>query len=215
MMRIAFLSVVCIVAGCVFSSPVMGSADIDVLSWMWYKGEHDTYHVVGEVQNIGDSSAEFVKLIAVLYDDVGEIVDTDFTYTYLDIIAPNERSPFKISFWDLPAEPKRCRLQSEWRTTEYQPTRHVSVSSIRGYYDSDYNVFKIVGEVANSSGFPVEFVKVIFTCYDEEEDVITCDYTYTTLDTIRTGGSSPFDAWISDWASRVKTFRYMVQYRKK
>jgi len=182
---------------------------------MWYKGEYDTYHVVGEVRNNGSSGAEFVRLIATLYDDAGEIVDTDYSYTYLDIVAPNELSPFKISFWDLPAKPERCRLQSEWRSTDSRSARLVTVSSIRGYYDSDYHAFKVVGEVRNASGFPVEFVKVILTCYNDEGEVINCDYTYSTLDTIYAGGTSPFDAWITDRASIIKTFRYIVDYRRK
>jgi len=192
----------------------MGEADIDVLSWMWYRGEHDTYHVVGEVENLGTSSAQFVKVLATLYNETGGIVDTDFTYTYVDVIAPGERSPFKLTFWDLSATPERCRIQWQSRETGQLPERLVTVSNIRGYYDSDYKAFKVMGEVVNDSGFAVEFVRIVLTCYDADGEVVSCDFTYSALDAIPPGGTSPFDAWISGQASRVESFRYIVEYRR-
>ena len=199
----------------VFAACTWAAADIDVLSWMWYKGDYDTYYVVGEVQNVGDRSAEYVMIVATLYDAADEVVDTDYTFTYLDLIGPGERSPFKCALWDLPATPQRCRIQWEWRESSQLPQRLVTVSSIRGYYDSDYDAFKVVGEVGNGSGFAVEFVQIIVTCYDEDGEIVSCDYTFSTLDSIQAGGTSPFDTWISDFASRVKKFRYIVQYRRK
>lgn len=52
-------------------------------------------HVRGEVQNTGDTPAEFVKIVVTLYDAAGNVVGTDFAYTDIDTIPPGGTSPFE------------------------------------------------------------------------------------------------------------------------
>jgi hypothetical protein len=53
------------------------------------------FHIVGEVQNNSDTPVAFVKVVATLYDDAGQVVGTDFTYTEIDLIPPGGKSPFE------------------------------------------------------------------------------------------------------------------------
>lgn len=55
------------------------------------------FHVTGEVANNGDAPATFVKIVATLYDDKGNITGAAFTYTTLDSIPPGGRSPFDLT----------------------------------------------------------------------------------------------------------------------
>lgn len=52
-------------------------------------------HVRGEVQNTGDSPAEFVQIVITLYDAAGNVVGTDFTYVDIDPLPPGGTSPFE------------------------------------------------------------------------------------------------------------------------
>ncbi len=61
------------------------------------KIEYDYYEVVGEIQNTGDLNVEYVQIVATFYDSGGTVVGTDFTYTELDSLAPNQKSPFELS----------------------------------------------------------------------------------------------------------------------
>jgi hypothetical protein len=51
----------------------------------------------GEVANHGSTPAEFVKVIATLYDTEGKVVGEGYSYTTLDKIPPGDTSPFEIS----------------------------------------------------------------------------------------------------------------------
>jgi hypothetical protein len=54
------------------------------------------YHVVGEVRNNTTVPMRYAKIVATLYDNAGMVVDTDFTYTELDVIPPGDKSPFRL-----------------------------------------------------------------------------------------------------------------------
>ena len=58
--------------------------------------------VGGEVQNTGDSSAEFVEVIITLYDAAGNVVGTGFTYTFIETIPPGGKSPFETAIGHYP-----------------------------------------------------------------------------------------------------------------
>jgi hypothetical protein len=58
------------------------------------------WHLVGEVTNEGDDTAEFVQIVATLYDEAGIVVGTAFTFTDLDILSPGATSPFELTVGD-------------------------------------------------------------------------------------------------------------------
>jgi len=61
------------------------------------KVEYGYYKVIGEIQNTGSQNVEFVKIVATFYGSGGTVVGTSFTYTDLDTLAPNQKSPFELS----------------------------------------------------------------------------------------------------------------------
>ena len=70
------------------------------------------------------------------------------------------------------------------------PQSNLNITSATTYFDGDY--FYIVGEVLNSASNTKEFVKVISTLYDENNNVIGTEYTYTDPSTIPSSSSAPF-----------------------
>jgi hypothetical protein len=55
------------------------------------------WHIAGEVANEGDAPAEFVKIIATVYDAQGQVAGTGFAFSSLDTIPAGGKSPFEIS----------------------------------------------------------------------------------------------------------------------
>lgn len=70
--------------------------DVTILSHSSYIS-HDYYYIVGEVQNVGDKTIEFVKIVATFYNGQGIVVGKSFTYTEIDEIAPGQKSPFELT----------------------------------------------------------------------------------------------------------------------
>ncbi len=194
------------------SLATFAAADIDVLSWMWYRDELGYYRVVGEVENVGDSNAKFVMLTATWYSAAGSVVATDFSFAFLDIIKPGETSPFQIILIDEDVQAERVRLQWEWDETREQPGRNIRVRDINASYAADVDCLEVIGEVENLGALSAEFAMIILTCYDEEGEVVAVDFTFSTLDRIAPGATSPFKAYICERARDIKRYRYIVQY---
>jgi hypothetical protein len=55
--------------------------------------------VMGEVINQGQDNANSVKVSGIFYDKNHKVIDADYTYTNPDIIGPNKKAPFELSFY--------------------------------------------------------------------------------------------------------------------
>jgi hypothetical protein len=58
-----------------------------------------SFKVLGEVINQGQEDANSVKVSGIFYDKDHKVVDADYTYTKPDIISPNKKAPFELSFY--------------------------------------------------------------------------------------------------------------------
>lgn len=58
----------------------------------------NSFKVLGEVMNRGNSDANAVKVSGIFYDQRHKVIDTDYVYTNPDIINPNKKAPFEFSF---------------------------------------------------------------------------------------------------------------------
>jgi hypothetical protein len=58
-----------------------------------------SYKVLGEVINQGQVDAKSVKVSGIFYDKDHKVVDVDYTYTNPDIISPNKKASFELSFY--------------------------------------------------------------------------------------------------------------------
>jgi hypothetical protein len=63
------------------------------------KAPAGSYKVLGEVINQGPDNANSVKVSGIFYDKDHKVVDIDYTYTNPDIISPNRKAPFDLSFY--------------------------------------------------------------------------------------------------------------------
>lgn len=175
-------------------TPTPSAPPLEILS-------HDSYtdggwfHIVGEVQNNTDYPMEYVEIVATLYDDDNKVVGTDFTYTFLDVIPPGGKAPFETG-------------TDEWEgTTNYKlqtqgsegslPRQDLVIRSHESYIDGGW--LHVRGEVENTGTTDAEYVQLVITLYDASGNVVGVDFTYTTLDTIPAGGTSPFESGTDHW----------------
>ncbi|HZD35624.1 MAG TPA: FxLYD domain-containing protein [Nitrososphaeraceae archaeon] len=82
------------------SSPSVNSiraneADIILLSQR-YNQERFSDTIVGEVENNGTATADFVQVTVSFYDSNGQIVGREFTYADPSTVEPGMRSPFEV-----------------------------------------------------------------------------------------------------------------------
>ena len=166
------------------------------------------YCLVGEVFNPSDSNLNFVKVVATFYNDKETVIGTAFTYTELDIILPNDAVPFEISSYPDEIRPASCKLSVDYNVTTEQPFAGLSIKSHSASID-DMGYHKIVGEVENTSIVAAEFVKIVVIYYDSGGDVIGIAFSYTDIDVVEAGDTSPFE--LSSYPREIKPASYKLQ----
>jgi hypothetical protein len=173
---------------------VPNSPTLAVLSHTTYDSSF-YFYINGEVQNQSDYPVEGVKVVAVLRDINGNVVDTDYSYTSPGTIPANGKSPFSIgfdswegvSYYDLTVEGRR----GEW------PRQDLIIRSHGSRVEGD--TLHLFGEIENTGITPAEYVNAIITLYDTSGRVIGSVEASTTLDTVPPGGTSAFSTSTSQW----------------
>jgi hypothetical protein len=76
--------------------------------------DSNSFKVFGEVRNQGQDNANSVKVSGIFYDKNHKVVDADYTYTNPDIIGPNKKAPFELSFYtDNPEKIKSIAINAQ------------------------------------------------------------------------------------------------------
>jgi hypothetical protein len=68
-----------------------------LLSQKLKKGSFGYRDLVGQVKNIGNDTAESVKIVLDTFDKNGDIIGTDYTYATANTLEPNQKSSFDLS----------------------------------------------------------------------------------------------------------------------
>jgi hypothetical protein len=76
------------------------------------------YRIIGQVRNTGSQEAEYVKVVATLYNARGEVVGVRNTYAEADHIDPGESSTFEIETYSLAGPVERYSLVAEGAALE-------------------------------------------------------------------------------------------------
>lgn len=61
-----------------------------------YKSSRFADEVVGQVKNVGNGTAEFVKISFTLFDKKGQLIGTEYCYADQNILQPSQKSTFKM-----------------------------------------------------------------------------------------------------------------------
>jgi hypothetical protein len=190
------------------------AADVKVVSSTTYVSQSiKSRYIVGEVRNDTGSNAKYVEIVASLYDASNKLVGTDNTFAQLDILKPGQKSPFRVIVSDPPAIYDHYTLTVQWRTTDEKPLEGLTVLSSGDRPTSyDANTRYIFGEVRNDSGGPVKYFEIIITMYRENGDVVSTGYTFTKIDQLAPGQTSPFETTVE--VNGATNYQIVVQARR-
>jgi hypothetical protein len=189
----AFL-IILLVSAASSVSLTKADSEVTILSHDAYVGSTGSYYIVGEVQNIGSNPLKYVKIIATYYNSSGDVVATDYTYTELNVIHPNQKSPFKIILIETQQVAKidhyllsvSSYSNADELSAKLQILSNSSYIGLTGY-------MYIVGEIKNIGNETANYTHVIATFYDLNGKVIATDYTYTEPEHIAPNQTAPFE----------------------
>jgi hypothetical protein len=165
---------------------------LQILGTSTYTDSSGYFHVLGEVKNNLTSNIENVKVVVTFYDSENAVIGTDYDYVDIDILGPNQKSPFELSSYPYVISPASYKISMEYRVTTDEPFEGLAILSHTPSVDS-LGYHRIVGEVKNNGTTQATFVKVVCTYYDSSGTVIGKAYTYTNPYTINTGDTAPFE----------------------
>jgi hypothetical protein len=92
------------------------AADVSLVNQKAYS-DASLFHIAGEVQNTGTEPVEYVQIIASFYNENGQFVGTDFTYTAPTTLSPGMKAPFDMQLLTdekIVKESKKYQLTLTW-----------------------------------------------------------------------------------------------------
>lgn len=167
--------------------------DVEVLSnHTHYIDSIDYLNIVGEVRNNTSDHIHLVRITGNIFNASGQILDTDFTYMWLDNLPPGDKTCFELSV----PEP------DGWAYYEFEPPTYwsdgdphpnLTIFNDSGAYDPTFGWYEIIGQVRNDHGTRVESVQPVGTLYNASNGVIGCDLTYVNSNDLDPGQVSSFE----------------------
>ncbi len=181
-----------------------------ILSHSTYVDTFGYFHVVGEFRNLSSKSTELNQDKVTFLDMVGNPGITASAYSYLNIIAPAQTSPFEVVF---PSPPQviNYKMELSWQVTTRQGYSGIKVisDSLRLVEES---WGQLEGEVKNNGDRKAERVIIVATFYDKSGKVIGAGFTKARMLPLRPGETSPFTLVISPKiALNMETYSIQVE----
>ncbi len=158
----------------------------------YYVDSIDYLNVVGEIMNNTDDNLRYVKITANFFSASGQLLDTDFTYTWMDTLPARDKTCFDVSV-PVPSGWSYFQFEAPTYWTDGQPLPILTVINDSGSYDPTFGWYEIIGQVRNDNGSRVEYVSPVGTIYNASGKVIGCDFTYVSSTDLNPGQISSFE----------------------
>lgn len=173
------------------------TSEVNVVSYSWYVATSNNTQAtyigdliaVGEIQNVGSNTIDYVILSGIAYDSNGQVLASVSAPAYLNYILPDQKNPFYLDF-----TPQYSVTQNQ-SYVDHVGNVKVAVSSVRdttdtpfsglaiptggvsGYLD-DAGTYTVVGTVQNNGHQTAKNVWAVTTFYDTSGKVVALNYTY-------------------------------------
>jgi len=175
--------------------PSKADSDIVILSETGYLDFLGYYHIVGEIQNVGEQSIGFVRIEVAFYTSNDNLIATRFNLVMLRILLVGRKSPFDVVLFDAvsSSEVHHSRINETHSIINPIPNG-LKILTQRSYVD-DMGCMHVLGEIGNIETTAASNVKLVATYYDGAGNVIAA--TSTPLDPIErnlsAGASAQFE----------------------
>lgn len=153
-------------------SVVHAAGNIVMLTNTGYLDSTGNYHIVGEVQNNGNTPVNFVQVTATYYNTNNNSIDTRFDLTMLYVIMPERKSPFEITLLDTAqsAQVHNYSLSVSFLETSPLPAG-IEITSQSSSVDSSGRMH-VTGGLKNIGTETLVNPKVVATFYNAASKVI-------------------------------------------
>lgn len=178
-----------------------------------YVSSLGTFHVVGEVENMGIQSVAFVSITGTFYDSNNTEIVTDSSFATLEIIPPGVKSPFEVVLTDLNQTEKVHNYTlavGEYSVTTKNLTKTLLILSNSSYI-SVSGYLNIVGEVKNNGSSESTTNFVAATCYDENGSVVCVKSSLTDPQNLDPEQTAQFNLLVNDKNQSAKMHSYVLQ----
>jgi len=170
---------------------------------------------LGEAENTSGVNVEGVRVVVSLYDEEGQMVATESSFTELNLILPGDKAPFAVLFKDPPRFREYAATAQGVAVAAREGVEYLNLEAVNCSGEAtEYSTYTISGEVRNVGRFDAESVVVVVTAYDVQGRVIAVRGAYAEAEVIPAGGSSPFTARLSPAAGTVVTYTVQVRGRR-
>ena len=182
-----------------------------------YKDTAGYLHVVGEVENIGNSNVRFVQIIGTFYDNQSNIILQENTFAMLEILPPGSKSPFDLflvsSSPDIISRIEHYELDIDFTETNQTLTRTLLLLSNYYYISKVTGYLYIVGEIQNNGTETSTFTQAFATCYDINGTVVAVGSAFTNPYSIEYGQRAPFQILILKKEQSILVANYDIQLK--
>ena len=201
------LAMVCLMASSV--QLVQAAGDVQILSHSSFYTSLNTLYIVGEVQNTGDTSTEFTKVTATLYDSEDTVIDTAVGYATLDILPPGRKSPFYVMILedDGSLDVDHYSLTVSWSDADEEKEQALEILSSSSHIGGgDY--FHVTGEIKNIGSATANEVIISATFYDSDGTVVGRDWEYAEPENLSPDQTGTFDVTLiySEQIAKVASY---------
>ena len=193
-------SLILLIASLHSVSPVHAAGQIKVLNDQGLVDESGAYHILGEIENIGDSPVTAVNITATGYGQLGEVLATSYTIADLTVILPNEKSPFDVvlTYFLTENDVYNYSLSIAYSSANSIP-RTLKILSNTSNTDSA-GILYVDGNVTNIGTGVAANVRVIATFFDSEGYVVWANEEYSEPHDILPGSIASFEVLVPDYS---------------
>jgi hypothetical protein len=177
-----------------------------------------TFHVVGEVENMGVQSVAFASITGTFYDSNNTIIVTESSFATLEIIPPGVKSPFEVVVTDQNQAEKVYNYSlavTESSVTTKNLTKTLIILSNSSHISLS-GFLNIVGEVKNNGSSESTSTLVAATCYDGNGKVVAIESGFTDPQNLDPEQTAQFNLMVDDenQSAKVDNYAFQVQSSK-
>lgn len=195
-----------------FDLPIAESPDVEVLSnFTDYVDATNYFHIVGEVANLTESPLTAVEIEVNFYNDNDQLLATFDETTLLSTIPARDKACFDFAIqepvgWDY----YEFETINKWEQGQALPM--LTVNNLSHSQNPDELWYEIKGDVTNQQGSLASNVRPVGTLYNDEGEVVGCEWTYTDPEDLAPGAVGSFQMpFLGRDYSDVVDFRIQVE----
>lgn len=170
--------------------------------------------ILGEVFNPGPSALINVKLLVSLQDASGAPLQNAVVSTLLNVIPPNQASPFRVLFTEPPTDYAQFTVRP-LRGEAAEVNRFVvPLRVVRVEGRPEGTLFRVNGELTNASNTTPNAVNLLVTIYDAERRVIGYRYIALSAAPLAPGANLPFDVSLTSLTDAIASFTVYAEGKR-